>query len=293
MGLPRRCLFPAAVAAAMAVRSDVLVGIHVLRASERVMAMIASTSRGIGRSRLQNGEETEYLHKCLLSTDRVAKSITSSPSGAIPTPDGRNTPQAPGENLVVEETVVNPLMHERAWFVPHNVINPPLYICEAACTAFATRFRQSLNISQGSVPHFPRVHYVQDEELLAVSESQVLWPTKTQAQLLLKVALALVNRPFHVVLTKPILSQLDQVYQDFSCLDKITTCKFFALFALGEVYSSRAMAPADGGFPGLPYFMHACSLVQVLPERANVEHIENLILLVGFIMIPWTGEFHS
>lgn len=50
-------------------------------------------------------------------------------------------------------------MQDRAWFVPYDVANPPVYIGEAACTAFATRFRQALAEFQGSAPHIPRIHY--------------------------------------------------------------------------------------------------------------------------------------
>lgn len=173
-------------------------------------------------------------------------------------------------------------MQDRAWFVPYDVANPPVYIGEAACTAFATRFRQALAEFQGSAPHIPRIHYTQDENLFSALHSPVSWPGRTQAQLLLKVALININRAFHVVLTKPTLASLDQLYQDSGPPGALATCKFFALFALGEVYSSRAVVPSEGNFPGVSYFMHSCSLLPILPERATLEHIEILILLVCF-----------
>lgn len=173
-------------------------------------------------------------------------------------------------------------MQERAWFVPYDVTNPPVYISEAACTAFATRFRQSLAGFRGSAPHVPRTHYTQDENLLSALHSPVSWPSRTQAQLLLKVALININRAFHVVLTKPTLAGLDQLYEDTRSQGTLATCKFFALFALGEVYSSRAVISSEGIFPGMLYFMHSCSLLPILPERATLEHIEILILLVRF-----------
>lgn len=191
-------------------------------------------------------------------------------------------PQFREESSNAEENLSNPLIQDRAWFVPYDVANPPVYIGEAACTAFATRFRQALAEFQGSAPHIPRIHYTQDENLYTALHSPVSWPSKTQAQLLLKVALININRAFHVVLTKPTVAGLDQLYQDSRPAGSLATCKFFALFALGEVYSSRAVVPSEGNFPGVSYFMHSCSLLPILPERATLDHIEILILLVRF-----------
>ncbi|RDW58361.1 hypothetical protein BP5796_12291 [Coleophoma crateriformis] len=178
-----------------------------------------------------------------------------------------------------EEAVSNPLIHERAWFVPYDVTTPPIYIGEAACTAFATRFRQSLSPGNQNVPHVPRTHYVHDEKLSSPAAGQMVWPSRTQAELLLKVALANVNRSFHVVLPKETMASLDQAYRSPSFSDSVVKCKLFALFALGEVYSRMSMTTLPDEFPGLPYFIHSCSLIQVLPERANLGHIEALILL--------------
>ncbi|KFZ16540.1 hypothetical protein V502_05055 [Pseudogymnoascus sp. VKM F-4520 (FW-2644)] len=221
-----------------------------------------------------------YLQQVLAENERLKRSTgvgsTSPTTGVTDVPHPREESSNPEENLS------NPLVQDRAWFVPYDVANPPVYIGEAACTAFATRFRQALAEFQGSAPHIPRIHYTQDENLFSALHSPVSWPGRTQAQLLLKVALININRAFHVVLTKPTLASLDQLYQDSGPPGALATCKFFALFALGEVYSSRAVVPSQGNFPGVSYFMHSCSLLPILPERATLEHIEILILLSFF-----------
>ncbi|OBU00228.2 hypothetical protein VE01_01650 [Pseudogymnoascus verrucosus] len=222
-----------------------------------------------------------YLQQVLAENERLKRN-TATVRSTSPTTGITDVPHLRQDSSNPEENLSNPLMQDRAWFVPYDVANPPVYIGEAACTAFATRFRQALVEFQGSAPHIPRIHYAQDDNLFSALHSPVSWPSRAQAQLLLKVALININRSFHVVLTKPTLASLDQLYQDARPPGTLATCKFFALFALGEVYSSRAVIPSEGKFPGVSYFMHSCSLLPILPERATLEHIEILILLSFF-----------
>lgn len=80
---------------------------------------------------------------------------------------------------------------------------------------------------------------------------------------------------------KSTIDKLEEIYQigDFDCT--VNKCKFFALFAFGQAYSIRS-EPASGlRVPGTAYFAHAMSLVQVLPERTSITHLETLLLLVS------------
>ena len=65
-----------------------------------------------------------------------------------------------------------------------------------------------------------------------------------------------------------------------SCVTAVDTCKFFALFAFGEVYSTKTKTTDNQAIPGLAYFIAASKMLQVLPERATVQDVENLVLLV-------------
>jgi hypothetical protein len=170
----------------------------------------------------------------------------------------------------------------------------PIYIGEASCTAFATRTRQSLCMgSPAVVSHFPRVHFAQDESLMTTHNFQVSWPTQGQATLLLKVVMARVNRAFHVFLLEPTIVRINQMYRDPTYRPPAFTAKIFALFALGEVYSSRAKDSSDGNIPGLSYFKYASSLVQVLPERADLDHVETLLLLVCCLFLSAMVEAYG
>lgn len=200
--------------------------------------------------------------------------------------DAQVVPASSTEVVTIETMAVpNPLYHEKAWFYPYDFSRSPLYVAEASCTAFATRFRQSMNVSEELTRHFPRIHFITDETLSQSenSNNNVLWPSKPLAQLLIKSAHARVNRAFHIFMLKATLSSLDQAYQDLNNVDSADACKFFALFALGQV-SSSSRDTSQNTFPGLDYFKQATKILQHLPERVGLEHIEAMVLLVCIII---------
>lgn len=80
---------------------------------------------------------------------------------------------------------------------------------------------------------------------------------------------------------KSTLDRLEEIYLkgDFDCT--ANKCKFFALFAFGQAYSIRSEPTAGLRVPGTAYFAKAMSLVQILPERTSITHLETLLTLVS------------
>lgn len=172
----------------------------------------------------------------------------------------------------------NPLLGDQAWFYPYDPSAPPIYMGEAACTAFATRLRQFLTGNPGTA-HVTRTQYTSESALV---DAETRWPRLSQARLLVRVAFNQLSQVYHLVLRKSTLDQLEDVYQvPGKREDPAWTCKFFALFALGEVYSSRSDSSSGGRVPGTGYYVRAMDLVSILPERPGMMHMESLLLLVG------------
>lgn len=96
----------------------------------------------------------------------------------------------------------------------------------------------------------------------------------------MKIALHQIGHLYHLVLRKSTLEQLEDIYQTGDFNNAINQCKFFALFAFGEAYSLRSEPSSGSRVPGTSYFARAMSLVQVLPERTSITHLETLLLLV-------------
>lgn len=148
---------------------------------------------------------------------------------------------------------------------------------EAACTAFATRLRQFLT-GNPAVAHVARTQYTPESALM---DAETQWPRLPQARLLVRVVFNQLSRVYHLVLRKSTLEQLEDLYR-FPALrdDPAWTSKFFALFALGEVYSSRSDSSTGCRVPGTGYYVRAMNLVSILPERPGMVHMKSLLLLV-------------
>lgn len=219
-----------------------------------------------------------YIDDLVSENDQLRAQLRDLRSGAShsfsPDPASGHGPSPQQES---NSPVQNPLMRDRAWFYPYGSSAPPIYMPEAACTAFATRLRQFLTGDPGTA-HVARTQYTPE---LALMNAETQWPLLPQARLLVRIAFNQLSRVYHLVLRKSTLDQLEDLYrfptrQD----DPAWTCKFFALFALGEVYSSRSDSSTGCQVPGTGYYVQAMKLISILPERPRMVHMESLLLLV-------------
>lgn len=189
----------------------------------------------------------------------------------------------------------NPLLDDRSWFFPLGNDKMPIHIGEAADAAFATRFRQALVANPAEVEHIPRTHYVSDMKLIRLAEDDVPWPPLAQARLLIKVALDTVGSCYHCLRRSELYSGLKQRYRNLQGPKNIFDYKLWALFALGEAYSSRTQSMSEDTFPGLLYFARASRMFRGARERPQIEIIEVLLLLVGLhvLAIPHSLHIHT
>ena len=169
----------------------------------------------------------------------------------------------------------------------------PGYVGEAADTAFATRFRQALAEDQ-ETKHVPRMHYVSDSRLASLAEAECPWPSLSRARLLVRFAMNTIGSCYHVVRWSTVYHGLKQHYRGLPAPDTAFSCKLWALFALGEVYSSRTKSVSDNSFPGVAYFARASRILRGLRERPQTETVEVLLLLVSIrIRDILLGPYHS
>ncbi|KAJ5214894.1 transcriptional regulator family: Fungal Specific TF [Penicillium chermesinum] len=179
-------------------------------------------------------------------------------------------------------SIQNPIIGDRAWFHRHDPSSPPLYIGEAACSAFATRFRRFLT-GDNALAHIARTQWEREETLAAVmNATNVEWPSLHHARLLVKIAIHQIGYLYHLMMRKATLDKLEEVYQNADFESTTNKCRFFALFAFGQAYSIRSESTSVSRVPGTAYFAKAMSLIQIAPERASITHIETLLLLSLF-----------
>lgn len=178
-------------------------------------------------------------------------------------------------------SIQNPIIGDRAWFHRYDPSSPPIYIGEAACSAFATRFRRFLT-GNNATAHITRTQWEREETIAAAAnETDVQWPTLHHARLLVRIAIHQIGYLYHLMMRKSTLDRLEEIYitGDFDCT--ANKCKFFALFAFGQAYSIRSEPTPGLRVPGTAYFAKAMSLVQILPERTSITHLETLLTLVS------------
>ncbi|KAJ5205710.1 Major facilitator superfamily domain general substrate transporter [Penicillium cf. griseofulvum] len=223
---------------------------------------------------------TFTIYQLLAENQRLKeRSITSAQVTEITDPSQRG----PSRTADVPDGtgIQNPLIGDRAWFHRYDPSSPPIYIGEAACSAFATRFRRFLS-GNSAMPHIPRTQYEREETIAAANEADIQWPSLHHARLLVRIAIHQIGHLYHLMMRKSTLDKLEEIYQtqDFDCT--ASKCKFFALFAFGQAYSIRSEPNSGSRVPGTSYFARAMGLVQILPERTSVTHLETLLLLSLF-----------
>ncbi|KXG46781.1 Transcription factor [Penicillium griseofulvum] len=185
----------------------------------------------------------------------------------------------------------NLLLGEKPWFQSNDASVVPLYISEATCAAFATRLCQSLKGTNMPIPHLPRSRYTDELEISSLIHTDVQWPGLVSAQLLVKTALGHIIPSFHLALKKDTLDMLHGVYQRGDFDNPSIKCKYFALFAIAQVFSTPHDLSDTSSVPGLAYFAKAWSLIQIAPERPSMIHIESLLLLAFYCQ--FLNRFHS
>lgn len=136
-----------------------------------------------------------------------------------------------------------------------------------------------------------RMRYVKESALGVLSYGEIEWPSLARARLLVNTALGHANPPFHLALRKTSVDYLQTIYQNASFDDPVLVCKYFALFALGEVCSVPSGRLNNDTSPGTTYYARAINLIFVLPERPNMAHIEALLILVLLSLFLFTSGF--
>ncbi|KAI8722716.1 Zn(2)-C6 fungal-type domain-containing protein [Fusarium sp. LHS14.1] len=200
-------------------------------------------------------------------TDTKVRPELGAPEAPIAPTNGQAEPTS---------TLQGTLLEERPWFFDMNVLHTPVLIGEASDAAFATRFRQA--ISEPGHSHIPRVNYAPDDRLLTLSDADCPWPIPSRARLLVNVALKYVSRCYHIVRKSQILEGLEQTIQNPHSTDSLLKSKLWALFAIGEMYSTRTAAK-EKNFPGMCYFARATRVLRIISERPRIDAIEIRLLL--------------
>lgn len=129
--------------------------------------------------------------------------------------------------------------------------------------------------------HLPRVSYASENLLSALSDAACAWPSPPLARLLIKAALTCLGSWCHIVRQSVVLEEFEQSLGHTQLMGALQQSKFWALFAIGKMYSARTSAASET-FPGLHYFAKASRVLSIMSERPTIEMVETWLLLVCF-----------
>ncbi|KAB8273736.1 fungal-specific transcription factor domain-containing protein [Aspergillus minisclerotigenes] len=136
--------------------------------------------------------------------------------------------------------------NDSPWFDNSNIFRTPILNSETADTASPLDFPS----------HLLHFDYANDKVLMTLVESTVPWPSHSRARFLVEAALEYISRCHYIVPGHVTREGLAQVFLNPSPANPALCCKFWALFALGELY-----------------------MLGYLDERRGTETIETLLLL--------------
>ncbi|EEY22974.1 conserved hypothetical protein [Verticillium alfalfae VaMs.102] len=153
---------------------------------------------------------------------------------------------------VARNNTSNIMLEVRPWFVPSTDQQTPILIGEVPDASFSTRFRQAISAPhEQPYKHIPRTAFATDERIACLTESECAWPSPSRARFLVEVALRYVSRCYHIVRRSVVMDALEHSIHNPAWGESLIRCKLWGLFAIGELYSARSIAPGKD-FPGLP-----------------------------------------
>lgn len=235
-------------------------------------------------SRLCDTTQAAYvLDSYLDKLEAQVRSLTEQISAThAATPNGQDTQsvshQATERLTGPDADVPNPLLD-----VHHG---PPTdytssFAGEASCTAFGDRLLHCVDKTCVSVPCSIMPDHVSHPVFSRLTNPSFQLPNRVQASLLIRRVDRFIGNNYQLFLKRSFFDKFDRAYNSGEIPDLLWACHFFALLALGELYSSYS-TPGDGEtVPGTANFVQAIALLQDNYEHPSVEQIQILLLLVG------------
>lgn len=189
-----------------------------------------------------------------------------------------------------ESNMLNPLFDGRPANLTQGRSSPGYeagFIGEASCAAFSNRLLQCLDDTYTpSTAGFSNFYRFIPRRLSMVNPTDD-FPERMHAKLLLNVARRFIGNYHPLFLEVTFMRELDAVYRSELTPSPLWLCKFFALMALGEIYTNRRGTEDSAIVPGTRYYERSVHMLQDydLYEEPSLMHVEALTLLVSMLCL--------
>ncbi|KAF4991836.1 hypothetical protein FGRMN_7554 [Fusarium graminum] len=197
---------------------------------------------------------------------------------------GQNTQDEDGPpSLSKEESnLFNPLFDRQPEKPIQERSSEPGFIGEASCAAFSNRLLSCLDDTY--TPSTAGLsNYYQLSQYGRISMDQgAEFPERMHVKLLLNVARRFIGNYHPLFLEVTFMKEVDAVYRREMVPSTLWLCKFYALMALGEIYTHKRGVGDSNKVPGTNYYVRSVSLLQENPdyyEEPSLMQVEVLTLL--------------
>jgi len=213
-------------------------------------------------------------------------------SGHADTPVHNNVAAYHAPSLPSEESnLFNPLFDKQQERPVQERSSEPGFIGEASCAAFSNRLLSCLDSKCPPLTAgLSNYHRLDDYEHASVDKSPE-FPERMHVKLLLNVARRFIGNYHPLFLEVSFMREIDAVYRGDTAPSTLWLCKFYALMALGEIYTHRRGVGDNNRVPGTNYYVRAVNLLQKdqdAYEEPSLMQVEVLTLLVRLAeAIPW------
>ena len=214
-------------------------------------------------------------------------------SSHIPAPvsggSGTSTPKEKNSNSYKvtsfpseESNLFNPLFDKQQDRPVHERSAEPGFIGEASCAAFSNRLLACLDSTCPPLTAGLSNYHRLDESCIAPADQSSEFPERMHVKLLLNVARRFIGNYHPLFLEVSFMKEIDAVYRGDVTPSTLWLCKFYALMALGEIYTHRRGVGDNNRVPGTNYFVRAVNLLQKdqdAYEEPSLIQVEVLTLL--------------
>ncbi|KAM0438522.1 hypothetical protein ACHAPT_001271 [Fusarium lateritium] len=227
-----------------------------------------------------------YLKKLEADSKRL-RAVTQNPTPeseqSFNTPFDDNEDEDEPPPLSTEESnLFNPLFDRQPEKPVHERSSEPGFIGEASCAAFSNRLMSCLDDTYTPSTAGLSNYYRLNTHGRIPAEEGSDFPERMHVKLLLNVARRFIGNYHPLFLEVTFMREIDAVYRRELIPSTLWLCKFYALMALGEIYTHRRGVGDNNRVPGTNYYVRAVNLFQENQdsyEEPSLMQVEVLTLL--------------
>lgn len=229
--------------------------------------------------------QISYLKK-LEADSRRLKSLTADTGASVneQAPVHNDAGEYHAPSLPTEESnLFNPLFDKQQERPIHERSSEPGFIGEASCAAFSNRLLSCLDSKCPPLTAGLSNYHRLDDYEHASADRNAEFPERMHVKLLLNVARRFIGNYHPLFLEVSFMREIDAVYRGDMTPSTLWLCKFYALMALGEIYTHRRGVGDNNKVPGTNYYVRAVNLLQKdrdAYEEPSLMQVEVLTLLV-------------